>query len=258
MVTATRASRRTLRVLRYSARCAETSSSPSGVDSSATQTTVACGLPSGLMVTRVASMPSPMNSRAASLSFMRCSTAARAFSFPNGFQVEQRRLGSGASDILPAGPVRANDTVARDDDRQGIVRACRADGADRAWASDRRGHVGVTLTAAVPDVAQVLNDAATEAFCEPKIDRHLELGPPLGEILVELTSRVVQPGRCAQHPRADRGRQLRQHGVVVLDVVGDADQADGGGGQEQLADWAVYGAVGDVEQVVLGRLPLQP
>src|SRR5215212_4135338 len=103
MVTATRGSRRTLRVLRYSARCAETSSSPSGVDSSATQTTVACGLPSGLRVTRVA-------------------TAARVVSFPN-FQVEQCRLGSGASDVLPGGPVGANDAVARDHDRQRIVRA---------------------------------------------------------------------------------------------------------------------------------------
>ena len=41
-----------------------------------------------------------------------------------------------------------------------------------------------------------------------------------------------------------------QHGVVALDVVGDADQADGGGGQQQRADRGVDGAVGDVEQPV--------
>jgi hypothetical protein len=70
IVTATRGSRRTLRVFWYSARCADTSSSPSGVDSSAIQTTDTCGLPSGLTVTNVASVPAPMSSRAVSSSFM--------------------------------------------------------------------------------------------------------------------------------------------------------------------------------------------
>src|ERR1700744_266868 len=71
-----------LRTFLCSARGALTSSSPSGVDRNATQTTLPWGLPSGLRVTRVASAPLPMRSRAASLSFMRCSTAPRSDSFP--------------------------------------------------------------------------------------------------------------------------------------------------------------------------------
>src|SRR4051812_46880760 len=70
MVRATRGSRRMLRVFWYSVRCALTSSSPSGVDCRATQTTDTCGLPSGLMVTSVASAPFPMRVCAESSSFI--------------------------------------------------------------------------------------------------------------------------------------------------------------------------------------------
>ena len=49
-----------------------------------------------------------------------------------------------------------------------------------------------------------------------------------------------------------------QHRVVVLDVVGDADQADGGRGQQQGADGTVDGSVGDVEQTVGGGDALEP
>ena len=45
---------------------------------------------------------------------------------------------------------------------------------------------------------------------------------------------------------------------MVFDVVGDADQADGGGGQQQGADRAVDGPVGDVEQLVGGGVALEP
>ena len=65
-----------LRTFLCSARCAVTNSSPSGVDRNATQTSDTCGLPSGLIVTRVASAPLPMSSRAASLSVMTGSNTA--------------------------------------------------------------------------------------------------------------------------------------------------------------------------------------
>ena len=42
--------------------------------------------------------------------------------------------------------------------------------------------------------------------------------------------------------------QRCEHGVVVLPLEGDPDQAVGGGRQQQRADRAVDGAVGDVEQ----------
>ena len=45
---------------------------------------------------------------------------------------------------------------------------------------------------------------------------------------------------------------------MVFDVVGDADQPDGGGGQQQGADRAVDGAVGDVEQFVGRGVALEP
>src|SRR6476646_8590399 len=84
MVNATRGSRRMLRVFWYSDRWALTSSSPSGVDCSATQTSDTCGLPSGLMVTSVASAPAPMSARAESSSFMISCTAPARVSFPFG------------------------------------------------------------------------------------------------------------------------------------------------------------------------------
>ena len=45
---------------------------------------------------------------------------------------------------------------------------------------------------------------------------------------------------------------------MVFDVVGDADQADGGGGQQQCADRAIDGAVRDVEQFVVRGVALEP
>ena len=103
------------------------------------RSTETCGLPSGLSVTRVASVPSPMSSRAASLSFMRCSTAARAVSFPSGgLEVEQRRLGQRAADVLAGGPVGPHHAVAWDHHRKRIVGAGGADGAHGAGVADRR------------------------------------------------------------------------------------------------------------------------
>src|SRR3954470_3531815 len=238
MVTDTRGSRRMLRVFWYSARWAETSSSPSGVDSKATHTTVACGLPSGFNVTSVASMPSPMNSRAASLSLMRCSTAERAVSFPAGLQLEQRGLGRSTPDVLAHRPVGADHTVTRDHHGQRVVTAGGADGANGAGAADGGGHLGVALAPAVADVAKMGDDAATEAVGEPEIDGQLEAGAPLGEVLVELTSGGVQPSRCAKHTRTHGVGEGRQHSIVVFDVVGHADQPDCGGCQQQGADRA--------------------
>src|SRR6478752_2807999 len=101
-------------------------------------------------------MPPPMNSRAASLSFMRCSTAAGAVSFPNGLQVEQHRLGRGASDVLTRGAVGADHAVARDHQGQRVVAAGGAACADSARGADGGGRLGVALPAVVPDVAKVL------------------------------------------------------------------------------------------------------
>src|SRR6478736_9853471 len=99
-------------------------------------------------------MPSPMNSRAASLSFMRCSTAAGAVSFPNGLQIEQHRLGRGASDVLTRRAVGADHAVTRDHHGQRVVAAGGADCADSARAADGGGHLGVALPTAVADVAK--------------------------------------------------------------------------------------------------------
>jgi hypothetical protein len=104
----------------------------------------------------------------------------------------------------------------------------------------------------------MLDDTATEAFGQPEVDRHLEGGAPLGEVLVELARGGVQSGRRPQHPRAHRPGKRGQDRVVVFDVVGNSDQADGGGGQQQGADRAVDGAVGNVEEFVGGGVALQP
>ena len=84
-----------LRTFLCSARWAVTSSSPSGVDRSATQTRLTWGLPSGLSVISVASTPFPMNSRAASLSFMLPPTHGGSFDsrWPPGDQQVQQSAG---------------------------------------------------------------------------------------------------------------------------------------------------------------------
>ncbi len=259
MVTATRGSRRTLRVFWYSARCAETSSSPSGVDSTATQTTVDLWAAVGIQCheRRVDAIADEFAGRVVELHalFYR---RGRCFIPRHGLQVEQHRLGRGASDVLTRRAVGADHAVARDHHGQRVVTAGGADGAYGAGAADGGGHLGVALPTAVADVAKMLDDAATEAVGESEIDGHLEAGAPLGEVLVELTCGGVQPGGCAKHPWAHRVGELRQHGIVAFDVVGHADQPDRGGGQQQGADRAVDGAVGDVEQLTGCRVVFQP
>jgi hypothetical protein len=104
----------------------------------------------------------------------------------------------------------------------------------------------------------VLDDVAAEAVGQSQVDRKLKDVAPLGEILIDLTRRVVQPGGGVHDARADGIGEAGQRRLVALDVVGDPYQADGRGGQQQRADRGVDGAVGDVEHAGVVGAVLEP
>src|SRR5881628_961615 len=115
-----------LRVFLYSLRCALASSSPSGVDCNATQTTDTCGLPSGLMVTSVASAPAPISTRAESSSFTISCTASARDSFPFGARQGVERgdeLGFGAVLVEAQGMQRAVVAFGFEEGEQDVLRA---------------------------------------------------------------------------------------------------------------------------------------
>ena len=105
-------------------------------------------------------------------------------------------------------------------------------------------------------------DRPPEALGQLQVDRNLEEAAPTGEVLVDLAGDVVDPPRRAEDAGADGGGQLHQHVVMVLALEGHPHEPGRGGGQEQRADGAVHGAVGDVEQAIavglLGQAGPQP
>ena len=117
----------------------------------------------------------------------------------------------------------------------------------------------------VADLGQVAQHRAPEPGGQPPVQRQVERVPAAREILVEFPGGRVEADRGAEDARADLVGQRLQHGVVTLAGEGHPDQALLGGGQQQRADRAVDGAVGDVEQAVLlgrggqpGVQPAQP
>ena len=83
-----------------------------------------------------------------------------------------------------------------------------------------------------------------------QIDRDVERAAAAGEVLVELAGGVFESARGAQDARADLGGELGEHGVVVLALERDPDEAAVRGGQQQRPERAVDDAVGDVEQAL--------
>ena len=117
-----------------------------------------------------------------------------------------------------------------------------------AGRSDRGGDGGVALGGAERDHAQVLEHLTPEPRGEAQVDRDVERAPAAGEVLVELARDAVEARRRQEDPRAHRGRQGVEHGVVALAREGDAHEPLRRGGQQERAERAVDGAVGDVEQ----------
>ena len=77
------------------------------------------------------------------------------------------------------------------------------------------GDGGVALGRPVRDRPQVGEHLAAEPVGQLQVDGHLERAAPAGEVLVELAGDVVEAGRAAQDPRADRrrrGRRARRRG----------------------------------------------
>jgi hypothetical protein len=108
----------------------------------------------------------------------------------------------------------------------------------------------------------VLEDRTAEPARQLEVQGQVEAVPTGREVLLQLTCGRIQAAGRVQDARADATGQVGQHRVVVLPRVGDAHQADGGAGEQQLPGGSVDGAVRHVEQAALlsaaGQGVLQP
>ena len=109
---------------------------------------------------------------------------------------------------------------------------------------------GVAGGVPVPDLGQMAQHGAPESGRKPPVQRQVEAAPSPGEVLVEFPCGRVQTGGGVEDTGADPVGQGLQDGVVAFAGVGDPDQAGLGRGQQQRANGAVDGPVGDVEDAV--------
>jgi hypothetical protein len=141
--------------------------------------------------------------------------------------------------------------VARDDDRDGVRRHGGAHGAAGLGVADHRGQLEVAHGAAVADLGeQALEHRAAEASGQLPVDRQVEVVAPALEVLVELAAGLVEPVGRLEHAGAHALGQVFEDRVAVLALEAEADDAGGRGGDEQRADRAVGGGVGDVDQLL--------
>ena len=99
----------------------------------------------------------------------------------------------------------------------------------------------------------MLQHVAAEPVDELEVDGEVEALELTTQVRLDLAHRVIEPTRRHQHAWADRGRQLAEHGVEVLEREGDPHEPGGGGGQQELPDAGVDRPVGDVDQSLAGR-----
>ena len=163
---------------------------------------------------------------------------------------EQGALGGQAADVAAHAAIGADHPVAGDQHRQRVGRAGAAHRPDGLGVARREGERGVGGGAAVADLGQVLQHDAAEPGGQPPVQGDVEPVAPSGEVLVQLPGHAVQAARGLQQPGAHPVGEALQHDVVVLDGVGQPDDAVLGGGDQQGADGAVDGAVRDVQRAV--------
>src|SRR5262249_21685116 len=107
-------------------------------------------------------------------------------------------------------------------------------------------------------VGQGARGGGGEPSRQPPVQRQAEAAPLPGEVLAKFPRGGVQAGRSVEDAGADPVGQRLQDGVVILAGVSNPDQPSLGRGQQQRADRAVDGPVGDVKDPIPLRRRGQP
>ncbi len=145
----------------------------------------------------------------------------------DAFEIQQRAFGGRSAAVAAHRAVGADDPMARHYDRDGVGRAGCPDGANGLGRTRKSGQRAVAGGGAVADVGrQVLEHHAAKSLGELPIQRHVEVVPASGEILVELPRDGVEAGRGVQHAGADPVGQVLQDGVVALAAERHSHQPD--------------------------------
>src|SRR5262249_34504495 len=119
------------------------------------------------------------------------------------FQLEQSLFSRQPAAVAGEAAARADDSVAREHDRDRVAVHDRPDGARGTWMLGAAGQLAVRRQLAVRNVRELVEHAAREARADAEVDREVELPAPMLEVLVELPPRLVDASRRAEHANAD-------------------------------------------------------
>src|SRR2546425_289486 len=129
-------------------------------------------------------------------------------------------------------PARAHDAVAGDDDREGVLAGGGADGAGGAGVAEPARQLAVARGRAVGNGADGVPHAPLKRRTD-RIERQLERRAAAGEIVLQLAPRPgEQRARGAAAVVLNPPRPLGRGRAVA---GGEAEPADGGGGEEGSA-----------------------
>src|SRR6186997_2770340 len=169
-------------------------------------------------------------------------------------EAEQKLLALEAARVPNEASARADDPVARHDDRHGVPVERAADGTGRLRLPDARGEAAVGVDLAVRDPLQLGEDALLEGGEHGQIDREVEVVAPALEVFVELATGFLHGPWRAKHAHAVEPGEALHLGLGVR-IEGDLAEAALGRGDEESADRGIGQVVGDVEQI-LGSCPV--
>jgi len=155
-----------------------------------------------------------------------------------GFVLQQPGLALEAAAVASEGAVRADDTMAGDDDADGVLAVGEADAAYGGGVADSGGELGVSDGRAGGDLLEGGPDLALEEGSGGLHGDVSEGGGVAGEVLVE---RVFERGGRGGWGEVDCGCSVVEaeeavHAGLVLGPVEGAEMAFGVGDEEGLAD----------------------
>ena len=141
--------------------------------------------------------------------------------------------------------------MARQHDRDRVAVERAADGTRRARPADPGRQAAVRLGCAVGDAGELGEDKPLERGQRAEVDGEIERSPAAGEVLVELPAGALDGADGAQNAGAERAGQRLE---LAFRVGVERDPADAGGrhGDEQGADRRLDDVVGDVEEALGG------
>src|SRR5690625_1248574 len=159
---------------------------------------------------------------------------------------EQPFLGRGAAEIAADRAVASQHPVARNDDRHGVVRAGRADGAHGARIVEGTGHLAVGAGFAQRDALQVAQHRAAKWWHAGQRHGERELPARAGEVLRELCHRRIEPLRRLDDATATPVSRLGDEGGGVLVGETDPHETMPGGDEQQRSQRGIDAAMNEL------------